>query len=86
MNELPLQIRNRFDKKGFTLDERGHQNAIFFQLLNESFKESALGDLGVINVDLLRNEVLKMNDFKSRLWERDLHRILFAEIWAKKFL
>jgi asparagine synthase (glutamine-hydrolysing) len=86
MDELPLQLRNRFDKKGFTIDEKVHQNAYFFQLLNKSFKESALGDLGAINVDFFRNEVLKMKDFKSGLWERDLHRILFAEIWAKKFL
>jgi asparagine synthase (glutamine-hydrolysing) len=86
MNELPSQIRNRFDKKGFSIDEKGHQNMVFFQIINESFRESALADLGIINVDLLRKEALKMSTLKSDLWERDLHRLLFAEIWAKKFL
>jgi asparagine synthase (glutamine-hydrolysing) len=86
MNELPPQVRNRFDKKGFTIDEKGHQNAIFFKLLNESFKDSALGDLGVINVDILRHEIIKLTNSQSQIWERDLHRVLFAEIWAKKYL
>lgn len=86
MNELPSKIRNRFDKKGFTIDEKGHQNLYFFKLIKESFKDSALGDLKIIDVDILQKQILKTSNSKSQLWERDLHRILFAEIWAKKFL
>ena len=86
MNELPSQIRNRFDKKGFTVDEKNQQNSLFFKFLKKQFKESALADLGLIDMDILKTEITKTENSKSNLWERDLHRILFAEIWAKKFL
>ena len=86
MNELPSQIRNRFDKKGFTVDEKNQQNSLFFKFLKKQFKESALADLGLIDMDVLKTEITKTENSKSNLWERDLHRILFAEIWAKKFL
>lgn len=86
MTELPSEIRNRFDKKGFTIDEKGHQNEYFFDFFKNTFKESALADLGFINIDLLGKEFEKMKNGKSKLWERDVHRLLFAETWAKKFL
>ena len=86
MDELPTQIRNRFDKKGFNVDERNHQNAFFFEFVKHQFNESALADCGIIDVDVLKIEIDKTEKSKSNLWERDLHRILFAEIWAKKFL
>lgn len=86
MNELPSQIRNRFDKKGFTVDEKSQQNSLFFKFLKKQFKESALADLGLIDMDLLKIEITKTENLTSNLWERDLHRIFFAEIWAKKFL
>jgi asparagine synthase (glutamine-hydrolysing) len=86
MTELPSEIKYRNDKKGFTIDENLHQNTYFFELIKKSFKESALGDLGYINVDLLKKEIQNIESAKSKIWVRDLNRILFAEIWAKKFL
>lgn len=86
MTELPETIRNRFDKKGFTIDEKGHQDKAFYEFFRNAFKESALADLKLIDRDLLLLENEKMEKGKSKLWERDLHRILFAEVWAKKFL
>ncbi|SHL93385.1 asparagine synthase (glutamine-hydrolyzing) [Mucilaginibacter sp. OK098] len=86
MSELPQAVRYRFDKKGFTIDEKGHQDHRFFELLDKTFQQSALADLGYIDINKLRAESDKMRGGKSSLWERDLHRLLFAEIWAKKFL
>jgi len=86
MTELPDAVRNRFDKKGFTIDERGHQGNIFFGLIDKTFQQSALAELGYIDIDKLKIESNKMRNGNSSLWERDLHRLLFAEIWAKKFL
>lgn len=86
MTELPSEIRNRFDKKGFTIDENLQQNIYFLELMKKSFKDSALGDLGYINIDLLKKEILNIENSYSKIWVRDLNRILFAEIWAKKFL
>lgn len=86
MFDLPSEIRNRFDKKGFTIDEKRHQNAAFASKFKETFKDSALADLQIIAVDRVKDEFKKMQENKGNLWERDLHRILFAEIWAKKFL
>ncbi|MGF1924169.1 MAG: asparagine synthetase B family protein, partial [Bacteroidia bacterium] len=86
MTELPVEIRHRFDKKGFTIDEKGHQNEEFNKLFKQTFKESALADIGAINIDILKKEFEDIQVNTGKLWERDLHRILFAEIWAKKFL
>lgn len=86
MNELPDQVRHRFDKKGFTVDEKKHQDKRFFELLDDAFKQSALADLGYIDIDRLKAESKQMQFGNSSLWERDLHRILFAEMWARKFL
>jgi len=86
ITELPVTIRNRFDKKGFTVDEGAHLNRQFFNLFDGVFKHSVLGELGYIDNNSLQEEIKKIKMGKSSLWERDLHRIMFAEIWAKRFL
>ncbi len=86
MKELPKEIRTRFDKKGFTINEKGHQNEEFIRIFKQNFKESALADIGAISMDDLNAEFKNVEAKNGKLWERDLHRLLFAEIWAKKFL
>ena len=83
MTELPVSIRNRFDKKGFNINENHSTNPLFLNFFKTSFKESALHELDIINVDKLNKAI---NNEGNKMWERDLHRILFLEIWAKKFL
>lgn len=86
VKELPSSITNRFDKKGFDVDEAKHKTERFFNLFKENFRESALADLNYIDIDLLNKSMKDFKSGNSNIWERDLHRLLFAEIWAKKFL
>lgn len=86
ITELPRSIANRFDKKGFNVDEKGQSSSYFISYFEKQFENSALADLGVVDMDRLNSEIAKLKGRKSNIWERDLHRILFAELWAKRFL
>lgn len=86
INELPRSIRYRTDKKGFTVNEKIRDNSTFLKILNYNFKDSVLAELGYLNIDNILNEIKLLESGKTGIWERELHRILFAEIWAKKFL
>lgn len=86
VKELPDVISERFDKKGFNVDESKHKSERFFGFFEDNFKESALADLNFINKDVLDEKMQEFKTGNSKIWERDFHRLLFAEIWAKKFL
>lgn len=84
--ELPDLIKNRKDKKGFTVNESSAKNSTFIELFTNNFTNSVLGQLDIVDEKKLQNELNLLKQGKNVLWERELHRLLFAEIWAKKFL
>ena len=86
IKELPNVISKRFDKKGFNVDEAKHNTERFFEVFRGNFKESALADLKLIHKDVVDQKFHDLEAGKSPIWERDWHRLLFAEIWAKKLL
>jgi asparagine synthase (glutamine-hydrolysing) len=83
MTELPSLLRWRRDKKGFTLDEELYYSGNHLNTIRNFFKDSALAKMGYINHD----ELLKtLSENKPKIWVRDLGRLIFAEIWLKKFI
>lgn len=82
--ELPDEIRNRFDKKGFTVNEKLKSDTVYVDMLQNYFKDSILAQLGFVDEQKILKEIELLRRGKGKLWERELHRLLFAEIWVKK--
>lgn len=84
---LPKSIVFRKDKKGFSTDEdklfAPENKKEIFRL----FEKSVLAELSVIDSKKFIEQLTAYyNGSKGNIWVRDMHRIVFAEIWAKKFI
>jgi asparagine synthase (glutamine-hydrolysing) len=83
ITELPNEVRYRKDKKGFSLDERIFYTGSNADFVQNAFAHSRLEALGIID----KKQLLEaMNGGQPNIWVRDLGRLLFAELWLKKFL
>ena len=85
MRQLPDNIRWRRDKKGFTTPDNVWLKRELSPLIKNSFNNSVLEDLGYINSKLFLdsyNRFLK----GAPIYDKDIFKILSAELWAKKWL
>jgi asparagine synthase (glutamine-hydrolysing) len=85
MRELPDEIRWRRDKKGFSTPDEVWLKNDLQPIIRETFKNSALADLGIID----RDKFLKFySGFVSsgNGFHGDIFKVFIAELWAKKFL
>lgn len=80
--ELPFELRTRKDKKGFSLDESIYFTGSNKNLILNTFKNSFLEELGIIDKSAL---LRSYNNGNPQIWVRDLGRLVFAEMWLKKF-
>jgi asparagine synthase (glutamine-hydrolysing) len=82
ITELPKSLRYRKDKKGFSLDERIYFTGVNTQFIQNTFTTSKLEEFGIID----KRALLKsLNNGNPTIWVRDLGRLVFAELWLKKF-
>ncbi|MDQ3190547.1 MAG: asparagine synthase (glutamine-hydrolyzing) [Bacteroidota bacterium] len=85
MTELPNEIRWRRDKKGFSTPDSLWLKKDLKPILENTFKESKLEELGIID----KNKYLRTyNDFiqGKNSFHGDILRVFIAEKWAKQFL
>lgn len=86
-NHLPNDILYRKDKKGFTTDEDELLSQDNKNIILSLFDDSILGKLEILDtkkfLELINHYY---NGSTKGIWVRDLHRVIFAEIWAKIFI
>ena len=85
MSELPETIRWRRDKKGFTTPDSKWLKQELKPLIETSFKNSVLDQMGYIDSKAFLhyyNSFLK----GAYIYDKDIFRILCAELWFKKWV
>ena len=82
---LPDGIRWRRDKQGFVTPEERWLKHDFKDLIRNSFRDSKLGELGMINESEFLRYYEKFQN-GSRIAYTDISRALVAELWARKYL
>lgn len=86
IRELPSEIRWRRDKKGFSLPENDTLKTGLSPLILDLFKNSQLEARGFIDGRLFLSHYDQFRKGKGVIWAQDISRMLFAELWARKFL
>jgi len=85
IDSLPEEVAWRRDKKGFNIDEKIFYDETSTDYINSLFENSILEKWGVIDAkEFLIQFNLFINGSKN-YWVRNINRIIFAEIWARKF-
>jgi asparagine synthase (glutamine-hydrolysing) len=85
VNRLPRRIAWRRDKKGFITPEEDWLEKDLKGFIQETFKRSVLGDMGIIRNE---NFLSFYDDFlkgKKSADHSDISRVLIAEFWARHF-
>ena len=82
---LPDGIRWRRDKQGFVTPEERWLKHDFKDLIRNSFRDSKLGELGMIDESEFLRYYEKFQN-GSRIAYTDISRALVAELWARKYL
>jgi asparagine synthase (glutamine-hydrolysing) len=85
MSELPDQIRWRRDKKGFTTPDNNWLKSELKPLIQNSFSKSILGEMGYIDSKLFLGYYDSFLN-GAPIYDKDIFRILCAELWMKKWI
>ncbi|MFM2225822.1 MAG: Glutamine-hydrolyzing asparagine synthase [Bacteroidota bacterium] len=83
--ELPQKLRWRKDKKGFNIKEDTFVSEDTKARIDELFKDSLLAKHGIINLNTFQSELNNYLQNPALYWQRDIHRVIFAEIWMQTF-
>jgi asparagine synthase (glutamine-hydrolysing) len=84
--ELPRAIRWRRDKQGFILPEELWLKRDLSQLIQKTFRKSALAELGILDDREFLHYYEQFQQGKSNIWYTDISRTVIAEAWAKQFI
>lgn len=85
MHELPRSIRWRRDKQGFILPEKHWLQTELASLIRSLFKQSVLGELGIIDPTMFLAYYDEFQNGSEPIWYTDISRALMAELWARMY-
>lgn len=80
------KIAKRKDKKGFQIKEESIMTPKFYKEATQLFDKSILAEKGLINGEFIKKVISDFPNNDKKVWARDLHRFIFAEIWANQYL
>lgn len=83
--EMPVKIRWRRDKKGFSLPEEQWLKNDFRKDIFNSIKDSYLDKAGIISSKNFLNYYSEFLNNNKRIHNFDISRVYIAEKWMKKF-
>ena len=84
--ELPEVIRWRRDKQGFITPEQQWLRHDLRPLIEETFQNSRLADLGLVDPRAFLSYYQEFLQGRRGIWYTDISRVLIAELWARVFL
>src|SRR5205807_1805755 len=81
--QLPRSNRWRRDKQGFSLPERVWLRTELSDLIGNLFRNSILGEMGIIDPRKFLVYFREFCEGSRRIWYTDISRALMAELWAR---
>lgn len=85
MSQLPKEIAWRKDKKGFDVNENDFVNFKNWKRIETLFTNSKLQQFEIIDEIFVKDEIKNYLLRKNKYWIRDINRLIFSEIWLRKF-
>lgn len=85
ISQLPKEIAWRTDKKGFDVNENNFVNLKNWERVEALLTNSKLQQFEIIDESFVKSEIKSYLLGKRKYWVRDINRLIFSEIWLRKF-